>query len=234
MQKGRLFLLFCLFALASTSFAQLAYQDGDIVAFLPKTASIAILHSDNTWILTSPEEYSAYLASVPAGINITGGATATPLDDIPTSIQNWKLTTGADELSDVKWYLFTTNAIDGDYLSYNIPTFRVYFDEKKDTFVSIYWNDFINSSGDIPVTWRVDEGKAIRQEWPGSGGGKVTFVPQMHYDFAQSLIGKTKFVARVIHYDGTTTTATFDISGLSDFIAQIKPLLISSWPEFMK
>lgn len=231
MKKSRLYLLFCLFALANASFAQLKYQEGDVAAYIPKFASFAILHSDNTWVLTLPEEYSSYLSSVPDGVNLLDEDTT--LSDVFEPIQNWEMATGADELSDVKWYLFTTDAISGDYDSYSKPTFRVYFDEEKDSYVSIYWNDFIDTSDYIHVTWRVDGGKAIGQDWGSGGGGKITFVPRMHYDFAQSLIDKKIFIARVIHYDGATTTATFDISGFADFIAQIKPTLTECWPEFM-
>lgn len=218
----------------SSSWSNPSYQEGDAVAFLPKTAEMAILRSDKTWILPTAEEYSEYLSTVPEGVDILGSIASPPLfSDTSVTSKNWGITTGADELSDIKWYLFTAPAIDGDYDSYSRPTLRVYFDEEKDTFVSIYWNDFIGTGKSVSVTWRIDEEKATRHEWSGSGDGKITFVPRMHYDFAKSFIGKKRFVARVVHYDGTTTTATFDISGFPDFIAQVKPSLAECWPDFM-
>lgn len=105
------------------------------------------------------------------------------------------------------------------------------------TNVLISWNDYLGDNS--IVTMRLDKLEPETQEWNISETSTATFYP----DDPEVLIWKLQMhkqvVCRITPYSSTAVTAIFDLSGLSDLIAEYPEELKSwmppaDWTEFPK
>lgn len=89
------------------------------------------------------------------------------------------------------------------------------------TEVYIAWGEYIGSRGKFQVITRFDKEKAEKRTWDISSEGKATFYSGKHINLIRKMMKHEKLFAQVQRFNGTTTEAMFDLTGLSEAIQPI-------------
>lgn len=93
--------------------------------------------------------------------------------------------------------------------------------KNNETNVFIAWNEYIGSDDGCAVITRFDKEKPEKRTWGISTSGTGSFYQGKEIDFIRKILKHKKLFARVTHYNQETTSATFDITGLSNVIKPI-------------
>ena len=123
-----------------------------------------------------------------------------PIDDSPIII----LTLSSDESTSPRGFSFLCIR---------------YQDEVTEVFIS--WDEFIDSDDRHVILIRFDKEDHEKMLWNASANGTASFYHGNSIDFIKKIAKHDKLFARVTHYNGETTSAIFDIKGLSDVIKPI-------------
>jgi type VI secretion system protein VasI len=92
---------------------------------------------------------------------------------------------------------------------------------KKTTDLYINWASFLGSESTF-VTHRVGKDKAVRQSWVVSTDHKSSFYPGSPVSTLKKMIDTNSFVVNVTPYSESPVTATFDISGASEALSDVR------------
>ncbi|WP_375056644.1 type VI secretion system-associated protein TagO [Zobellella sp. DQSA1] len=96
------------------------------------------------------------------------------------------------------------------------------------TSLYVIWNAFIGVDV-TEVTYRIDDGKAVKKIWDVSTDHKSTglWIGSKSIPLIKEMLGSERFVVRVIPYASSPETAIFPIAGLQSWINEIRSLC--SW-----
>jgi hypothetical protein len=205
------FFLFLVIVL-SCAMASPTYRDGDMVAMV-NSETWALLHADGTWESATFEQAIDLLGQVPGGIVASNASSQ-------TQSKNWDYKTGVDPITDVRWHLFLTEAVSGGNRYGEKPCLRIYITEAGAVWVSIWWGEYLGSRKDPRVTWRMDrDAPCFNDIWQNSSDEKTTFVANGYDEnMVKRFVNAETFIAQTTPYSSNTMTATFDVTGVRQFI----------------
>lgn len=93
----------------------------------------------------------------------------------------------------------------------------------KDTEFELYvtTNSYLGNASSFKVIYRLNDDKALQNDWTGSTGGKGVFYPRASLSFAQSLPDGGKLFLRIEKFDKTFIDATFMLGDVSATVQQV-------------
>ena len=135
--------------------------------------------------------------------------------------QGWHYLTGVDESTGETWHACYCYAVAGSYGEGKAPVFSVNLAPTRQALIAINWKASLATPIEHSqlVDWRIDTALAVVENWYETVGGVTVCQPGTVEAFMRDLARGHTLTARVLTPDGRLT-ATFDITGVGDFIAQ--------------
>ncbi|WP_236708795.1 MULTISPECIES: type VI secretion system-associated protein TagO [unclassified Pseudomonas] len=132
----------------------------------------------------------------------------------------WSTSTSTDPLTDKSVYVAMLDASSGRG-RYGDGIDLVVRCAKGETDFYINWASFLGTDR-ISVTHRIGRAKAVKSSWQVSTDHKSSFFPGSPVPSLKALIEAESFVANVTPYSESPVTATFDTSGASEALKEIR------------
>lgn len=226
--KPMLFVLAVALLLNVPCFAGPEIRLGDEAA-LSGTWGWILIHQDGTWKDIPEEDLPQYIHLIKdmSWMDATlGGSTTFETEDVeeltpPAKAKTWEYSTWADEMTDVKAHIFISRDMLG---TSSLRRLCIRYQESGSLEIWINWDRFLGVEDRHEMAWRLDKQPAVKESWFSSTDDRSTFYHDDEYWLLKRLADSKTMLARVTRHDGELITASFDTSGIVEFMEMLPAL----------
>jgi type VI secretion system protein VasI len=177
--------------------------------------------------VTAPPPTPGLIASAPPNKpspsdTPTRAATLTPRPTpTPPNTGRWRIApTERDPISDKPTANITLSSTTGRS-QFDDPITLVIRCKDDEMDLYINWHQFVNNDSQ-EVELRLGNGTPVTRSWSNSTDYEATFYPSDPTQQIKNMFGSTTLVARTTPYSSNTITATWDITGIENAIANVR------------